>query len=808
MKKYLLLLPIAFFFALVLPVKGQTISKTKQQGRFSARPLTFIENKGQITDQYGNTRTDVQYKTGSGGVSIFVGNGQLHYQFSRAQPKTVADVTAMQHLPFRGRGLIDTTPTMYDMYRLDMTLEGANPQAQAIAADKQAYYENYHTAALHDSSATAAAYGKITYKDIYPNIDWVLYIKDNRLEYDFIVRPGGNVNDIKIKYGGATDIAHTEGAIKVTTPMGDISEQKLYAYEQSTGKPVAADFKYKNKTIGFSLLTDYDSRLTTIVIDPELAWGSYFGGVSADEAFGTACDNAGNVYITGFTRSLSDIATTGSYLTVYQGGDDVFLAKFNGANGSLFWATYYGGNYQDWGYGAACDSAGNVYITGITTSTVGIATPGSYQTIGGGYEDGFLAKFSGTGTLQWATYYGAHGEARGVACDPMGNVYVCGYSGDTIGIATPGCYQDTLAGGVDVCLAKFNSSGAIIWGTYYGGSGDDVAYVVSCDMLGNVYIGGSTEGSTNMGTPGCYHDTSGGGTDCLIAKFTTSGNLLWSTYYGGSGGDGVEGIICDSALNVYASGITNSPNGIATAGCYQSAYNGAYNDVFLVKFNDTGAIQWGTYFGGGGDNECGGVAYDGRDVYLAGFTVSTDSIATPGAYQVVNNGGDDAFLARFDIDGNRLWATYYGGSNNDVVYGVSCDPVGNVFIGGATASTNGIATSGTYQTVYNDSSDAFIAKFDTATVNAITIIQKPTTDIYLYPNPNNGNFIVNGTFTNMVNTVAVDIINVTGEVIYSNTTALQNGKLLQKINLNAKPGTYILRVTEAESTETRAFTVR
>ncbi len=361
MKQFIILLLLLLNFALANAQRTPTM----QEKAFARHPLAFIENKGQITDQYGNARHDIAYKTGSRGMSIFVGNGQLHYQWSKAGAKrNIPEKTTRNFIKKR-----DTMYTHYTMYRLDMTLAGANPHAQLIAEGKQTYYENYRTAALHSDNATVSSYNKITYRDIYPGIDWVLYIKDKKLEYDFIVRPNGNVNDIKIQYDGGTDIAHTNGNIKVTTPMGDVSEQQLCAYEQGTCKHITAGYTYKDHTIGFSLATATDQRCATIVIDPTLAWGTYFGGQERDDAFGTACDNNGNVYLCGFTESVSDIATAGAYQTVYNGNADAYVAKFNSA-GSLSWATYYGGESEDIANGITCDKSGNVFITGETYSIV------------------------------------------------------------------------------------------------------------------------------------------------------------------------------------------------------------------------------------------------------------------------------------------------------------------------------------------------------------------------------------------------------------------------------------------------------
>ncbi len=297
----------------------------------NSAPLSFVENKGQATDQYGKSRTDLQYILHSKGLSVFIGKGAIHYQFCKllSSPRIFnkKDIAAISGT------VIDTTPSTWEMYRLDMSLLGADTNALVIPEEMQVYSEHYHTAAFANGDATASSYNKITYKNIYPNIDWVLYMKKGKLEYDFVVRPGGNINDIQIKYSGADKIAPENGEIKISTPLGSVYERQLYAYDVATGKQVAATFKQTADIIGFT--APATNNKSTIAIDPELAWGTYFGGVGRDGVQGSCCDKSGNVFICGVTSSVTNLATTGSYNTLYSGQSDAMLAKFNSYGNSL-----------------------------------------------------------------------------------------------------------------------------------------------------------------------------------------------------------------------------------------------------------------------------------------------------------------------------------------------------------------------------------------------------------------------------------------------------------------------------------------
>jgi len=133
-------------------------------------------------------------------------------------------------------------------------------------------------------------------------------------------------------------------------------------------------------------------------------------------------------------------------------------------------------------------------------------------------------------------------------------------------------------------------------------------------------------------------------------------------------------------------------------------------DVFLVKFNKAGVKQWATYYGGSGDDEATSVVVDGAEnVYVAGVTTSSVSIASAGAHQTTYNGSADAFLVKFNKSGALRWATYYGGTADDLGSAVAVDASGHVFMAGYTGSTTTIATSGTFQTAYGGGTeDAFL----------------------------------------------------------------------------------------------------
>jgi len=386
---------------------------------------------------------------------------------------------------------------------------------------------------------------------------------------------------------------------------------------------------------------------------------------------------------------------------------------------SAYYATYFGSD--DLGFSIAHDKFGNTYITGRTgDSTTSIATKSAFQTsFGGGREDGFLAKFNCEGGLAWATYFGGRGldEGDALTTDDSGNVYLAGQTTSAAGIATKGAYQTSL-GNANGFIAKFNTDGVLKWATYYGGGSSGIT---SDKTTGSVYLTGNTYSSTGIATSGAYQTNLWGTYDAYLAKFSPAGSLLWGTFYGGTSGyTGGTAVALDSSGDVYFTGITTSYSGLATSGAYKTSGDSIWDDVFLAKFSSSGSRLWATYYGGTDLDASRAVATDGSNVYITGSTRSVSGIATAGAYQTSYSGGvymGDAFIAKFNGSGSLIWATYYGGSNDDAGDGINIDGIGNVYLAGQTNSLSGIATKNAYQDTGNSlNGAAFVARFSSSGV--------------------------------------------------------------------------------------------
>ncbi len=690
-------------------------------------PLSFIENKGQVTDQDLNQRPDIQFQLkAANGLSIFIGAGAIHYQFSKGNIQQVEH----EHLPGSSvrniNGIYHSHQPIgssFTMDRMDVELLGSNKNTQIITDEVQDFHEYHITADNIDKNGVIAhSYNRITYKDIYPNIDWVMYIKNGQLEHEFVVRQGGKVNDIQLKYGGAKDLKiNADGSLTATTPQGIITEKAPVTYKRD-GQQVASSFVINGSVLSYKT----GAYTGELVIDPTLTWATYYGGGGDEGVGGLKNDGSANIYMTGYTTSISSVATSGAYQTIFAGGLDVYLARFN-SSGAIQWATYYGGSDTDQALAITLDASGNVYITGMTKSTSGIATSGAYQTFNAGVSNVFLAKFNSSGAIQWATYYGGTGfdEGIGVTTDGSGNVFLTGTTTSASGIATVGAYLTALPGVQNAFLAEFSSSGILTWATYYGGEATDLSNGVAIDGAGNLYITGLTSSTTGIATSGAHQIINAGGAfDAFIARFTNTGALVWSTYYGGSDDDEAQGVATDPSGNVIVTGLTASLGTIASTGAYQTSLAGVY-DAFVAKFNNAGVILWGTYYGGPNYDGAGSVITDAAgNIYFNGSTASTSGITTSGAIQATFGGGTyDGLLAEFSSTGTLVYGTYYGGTGDEYNGGVASDGTGNIYFAGSTTSTSSIATSGAYQTTYGGGpEDAFLVKVNICTYPVVAPI--------------------------------------------------------------------------------------
>lgn len=341
------------------------------------------------------------------------------------------------------------------------------------------------------------------------------------------------------------------------------------------------------------------------------------------------------------------------------------------------------------------DAYDNIYVARNET---GLAQAGSVNN---------LIKYNSAGTTIWNKQLHLSNGGQYLAIEGLSNygnnIYVAGQSIYVFTLATTGAYQTTtIIGQYDGFLMKYDSSGIKLWGTYYGGTNDEVIKSCKVDSNGNIFVCGSTLSANNMASTSAQQTALGGLSDAFIAKFNTSdGFRSWGTYFGGTGIDSAKSI--DVRGNrIYIAGTTKSTSNIATPGAHQTAFSGNING-FLLCMDTSGTSMWSTYYGTDSTftENC---MINETSIYLSGSTNASSNIATTGTHQVANAGGFDGFLAKFDLNGVRQWGTYYGGTGYDFLKSAAIGSGGHIFISGNTKSTTGIATVNSYNPTFIASS--------------------------------------------------------------------------------------------------------
>lgn len=454
----------------------------------------------------------------------------------------------------------------------------------------------------------------------------------------------------------------------------------------------------------------------------------------------------------------------------------IFLINFifftSSAQIDLKWLSYFGGTMTNLSAVHYDPVEKCIYVAGCSGDSTGITTPGSFKdqfhqsyyipnTAGGRETDALLSKWDLEGNLLWSTYYGGSEieHSAQVKTDPWGNVYILSHTKSDTGIASSNAALSDFEK-YSHYLVKFNTAGERLWSTYLyvndtitmngnlvtinGQLNNDYRYQLDIDENGNVYAAFATFIEKEIGTPGTYKPERNQPEilygqifltgDVALVKFDSSGNKLWGTYYGGGKADDLNSMYVSKDGSAYLLGSTNSDTGIATIGTYQDVYPGSSNGCnFLVKFNSNGQREWGTYICTPGSTYSSAITGDeAGNVYIAGFSSSTQDISTPGAYQENRKGNNDIFIMKFDSTGQRIWGTYLGGYGNDqmgkrmgivgapYIYSADFTAANSIvyisseealYVGGSTTDTSGWNVSCGYPTRFGNS--GFLAKMNT-----------------------------------------------------------------------------------------------
>jgi hypothetical protein len=434
-------------------------------------------------------------------------------------------------------------------------------------------------------------------------------------------------------------------------------------------------------------------------IDPNgaIVYSAYFGGSGADEGHAVGVDAAGSVYVTGYTTS-SDFPIVNGFQTKIGGAQDSYLLKLSSDGRAIQYSTYIGGVAGDRGFGIAVAPSGDAYVAGNTLSTTGFPILNAFQSsMGGGLADAFLTKVSADGKLGFSTFLGGNGndQAYDVVRDDDGNLILTGFTTSQnfpLSNAVMGSYR---GGADDVFVTKFNPAGsALVFSTYWGGSGSDNGVRLAVDGDKNIYFTGYTT-SVDFPRKNPPQLLLNGTYDAFLVKLHADGqDADFSTYIGGEDTEGGVSVAVDKKGFIYVTGFTNSLQFYAINAL--GGFLRGLRDGFLLKMTpDASTVIYSSYLGGFGlDGGTSVIVDDDGNAYVTGYTSSSDFPKAANAFQGDTAGGQDGFIVKVNADDIRSSSAYQFPANGGVTVATAGQTAQPIFGYAAADVNSGLSPSG------------------------------------------------------------------------------------------------------------------
>jgi|GEM_PF-1190229 len=602
-------------------------------------------------------------------------------------------------------------------------------------------------------------FGRVRQHSVFPGVDLEHYGAEGRLEFDFVLEPGADPDEIGFAVHGADQVRiDPTGDLVLETPEGEVRSLRPVAYQPVDGRRVAVAARYvlsEGRKIRFAL-GDYD-REQPLVIDPIVEFATYLAGDDDDGAAAVTMDDDGYIYLTGyaeFAEEAEPFPTTEGVFQAEHGGEfgnnlggeedddpgmDVFVMKLMPDGSEIVFSTFYGAADRDVGKSIDVDADGAIYVAG---ETVSLGLPTSTDAVqsarpAGTGVSGFAAKFSADGSeLLWGTYLGGAGRdtAQGIAADGAGGAVVAGMTSSndfTVTTAAP------RRGRQEAFVLQLTPDGTdLVFSTVLSGSLDEWAHDVALGADGAIYVAGFTDSTDFPTTPGAFQQDNAGGEDAFAAKLSADGATVdWLTLLGGSADDRANALALQPDGSASIAGITESSDLPVGDDAFQTD-NAGGADILAATVSADGSTATCTYLGGDGDDEARDLVVNAQgDLLLTGETQSQDFPVTSGIPQpTLRSTLGDAFYTRMNATG-IVESTFFGSSNKDTGRGVATGADGAVVVVGVSeydpVPRTPIRTQGAIRARGIDGQEAFVVKFEGvaaappfATVSAASFAQE------------------------------------------------------------------------------------
>ncbi len=693
---------------------------------FTQNYIQFIENKGQWDKEirFKGDMTIGSFALQSTGYRVMLFNkddlGRMSDLIHPPQ-ETARQINSNENIEKPSdKGTPSASGNSLRSHVYEMRFLNANKNPLIIPDKPLASYSNYFIG--NDSSkwsSNCRTFQAITYKNVYPNIDVRYYTANGVLKYDFIVNPGGDVNNIAMYFDGAESLKVHDGALHIKTSVDEVTEMAPYTYQLSENNrtEIPCSFDVKGNIVRFKLAGNY-SKASTLVIDPSVVFSTFTGSTVDNWGYTATYDGKGNFYGGGIVFGTGFPTNNGAFQQNFQGGGntgetgpfDIAIIKFDPTGANRIYATYIGGTKgNEQPHSLIVDGAGNLIIAGRTTSSdyptkgilqqygplggtwdmvltklnaSGSALIGSMK-IGGKGDDGvnIRSKYPTPGAISINRNYGDDARSE-IILDGAGNIYMASCTQSTDFPVTVISNQKTLAGvnasgrTQDAVVMKFTPDlSSVLFSVIFGGKDDDAAYVLALNPSNNnLFVAGATASDNFPGdkTGVKYSSYQGGLSDGFVTEFTNNGSLVRSSYFGTPGIDVIYGIQFDKFGFPYIAGTTTGSWPVMNANFTQAG-----GKQFIVKLKpDLSDYVYSTAFGSGGANPnlslTAFLVDRCENVYVSGWGGDVDikegypnngtnglSI-TSDAYQKTSDNSDFYFFVLEKNAKSQLYGSYFG----------------------------------------------------------------------------------------------------------------------------------------------------
>jgi hypothetical protein len=694
------------------PAKVQDSTRLQVEASFGNLPLAFEPNRGQ-------TDSRVKFLSHAGHHTLWLTSDEAVLAVGRHPQAHPSNQDGKK----KSLQANESAPTV-----LRMKFVGANANPCVAGEARQQGTVNYLMGTPEQWRTKIPVYSRVRYRSLYPGIDLVFYGNNRELEYDLLVSPGSDPEQIKLGISGAENMRiDADGNLVLKTAAGDVIQQKPRIYQRKGTNLVAVtgDYVINSKDeVGFRL-GSYDRR-AAVVIDPVLRYASYLtgGGDEDDGGTGIAVDSSNRVVVAGWTCSGSFPGENGP---ANPGCVSAFVTKLDFTGSNMIFTAFVPGSVFFDNVPLALDAADNIYIAGSTNgNTFGDdtfkPTPGAFQGTFGGKTDAWVAKLNSSGTnLIYATFLGGSDDERtgGIAVDSAGNAYVTGTTTSKNFPVTSGVFQhDCKLKSDGTCasafVTKLNALGTrVLYSSYLGGHGTQSGEGIALNPSGNAFVVGQTDAKDFPTTAGSAQPVPAGAQDAFVAQFSSSGSHLnYSTFLGGTGADGGNAIALDSFGNAFVTGRTESAN-FPIKNAFQPGCSGGCS--FVSKLNTSGRLVYSTFLGSGGGRGTGIAVTPAGEAYVTGepgpnFPITQNVFQRVQGPELFDNPpGGSIFLTKFSSTGQLIYSSYFGGGLDSSR--VALDRSTNAYLTGLVSFGGTVpATPGAFQEQRGAEEDTFVAK--------------------------------------------------------------------------------------------------